>query len=1070
MMPRENEMLDQGCADVLPAGAGVALVDRDFRFVEVDATFAAGYGLSVAALMGYTIAEVLPALAPLVEPLVQRVLALGEPFSLFDLGGAAPPEKLWRSSRADLHPVRSRTGYVFGVEWVVYALAHATPASPDEDALSPGGAALALRAPQVSDQGIGCRVVAADGAVAEKRCMAPAQRLIARISGDLAASFDEQEQLERLARLLVEDLADCCIIDVLSDAAQIVRAAVAHRDPAQAALVAELRRYTPDPRPVWGLLRVVREGSPLLLPELTPGALAAVIADADYLRLVQALGPRSGMIVPLTARGAVIGTLMLAVTDTPRRYTTDDLALAQMVADRAALVLDNARLFRAAQTSARRVEEERALLDALIATAPIGFALFDRDLRLQRVNQQLAQIGGLFDQDPGGRMLREIVPAMAPGFEPLVQQVFATGEPLLSHEVSGADRIWRVSIYPVRLAEGQVLAVGAVVADITQYRRMSVALRESEAQLRESEARFRVALQGTPIIVFTQDEELRYTWVHNPAFGFTSDEVIGKRDDELLERPEDAFALMSLKQQALATGQGMRQEAVIWRDGVAYIYDLVIEPLRDGAGRIVGLAGATIDITARRQAEDERARLLAEAQANRLAAEAAAARTAALQTVTAALTAALTPDQVATVIVEQAVAVLRARSGVLGLVDDAAAELELIHTVGWSSTIVDAWRRLPLEAPLPAQDAVRSRTMVLVRSLAEAEARYPQLACLRQMVNEVAWATIPLVNSDHVVGALCLGFSEPQTFAPEDTALLDALAQQCAHALDRARLYAAEQAARQQAEAAIHVRDELTALISHDLRNPLAVISGQAQLLRQRMTGAAALPPERITEGLELIQQSARRMSAQIDELLDVARLRAGQPLDLNCRPIDLATLVQQAVMLCQQTTDRHQIQIGTLTGMVCWCDPLRIERALSNLLSNAVKYSPRGGSVFVRLSREEDAVGAWAVLVVEDQGIGVPSADLPHIFESFHRAGNVSRTIRGSGLGLVSARQIVEQHGGAIGVVSVEGQGSTFTIRLPLAKDIMDVGWSPGLIPGASAATHPSGSPPSWRSRRRRG
>jgi signal transduction histidine kinase len=110
-----------------------------------------------------------------------------------------------------------------------------------------------------------------------------------------------------------------------------------------------------------------------------------------------------------------------------------------------------------------------------------------------------------------------------------------------------------------------------------------------------------------------------------------------------------------------------------------------------------------------------------------------------------------------------------------------------------------------------------------------------------------------------------------------------------------------------------------------------------------------------------------------------------------------------------------------------------RLERAVTNLLSNATKYSPPGTEVAVTIAREDDVRGAWAVVSVRDRGIGIPAADLPHVFDRFRRGGNVGR-VPGAGVGLAGVRQIAEQHGGSVAVESREGAGSTFTLRLPLA------------------------------------
>jgi signal transduction histidine kinase len=113
--------------------------------------------------------------------------------------------------------------------------------------------------------------------------------------------------------------------------------------------------------------------------------------------------------------------------------------------------------------------------------------------------------------------------------------------------------------------------------------------------------------------------------------------------------------------------------------------------------------------------------------------------------------------------------------------------------------------------------------------------------------------------------------------------------------------------------------------------------------------------------------------------------------------------------------------------------DAARLGRVLDNLVANAIKYSPAGGQISIEVEQEVGAAGGWAALCVRDEGIGIPEADQPHIFERFRRGGNVVGHIAGTGIGLAGACQIVEQHGGSIVVSSREGAGSAFTIRLPL-------------------------------------
>jgi len=238
--------------------------------------------------------------------------------------------------------------------------------------------------------------------------------------------------------------------------------------------------------------------------------------------------------------------------------------------------------------------------------------------------------------------------------------------------------------------------------------------------------------------------------------------------------------------------------------------------------------------------------------------------------------------------------------------------------------------------------------------------------------------------------------------------------------------------ARAEAEASLRARDETLATISHDLRTPLTSIRGLAQLLQRRLTRGAVMTTEELTERLGRIEEQTALMARMIDDLLDVARIEAGRPLELRREPCDLVGLVQKSVADVQRTTDDHRLHVvadGPIVGLV---DAARLERVVLNLLTNAVKYSPSGGNIELAVRLEEDP-GDWAVLEVRDQGIGIPAEDLPRIFERFYRASNVGDQLRGTGLGLAGARQIVEQHGGEIGVTSEPGVGTTLTVRLPL-------------------------------------
>ena len=284
---------------------------------------------------------------------------------------------------------------------------------------------------------------------------------------------------------------------------------------------------------------------------------------------------------------------------------------------------------------------------------------------------------------------------------------------------------------------------------------------------------------------------------------------------------------------------------------------------------------------------------------------------------------------------------------------------------------------------------------------------------------------VPLRARGETLGAMtfiCAGSG--RRYGPEDGALAQELADRCALALDNARLYG-------RVQETLRTREAFLAALAHDLKAPLTASLGYAQLMRRAVGRAGTTAAERHLAGwAAIIEESTGRAAALLDELLDIARLEAGQALTLERRPTDLVGLANQAVSAHRRAARLHRVTVDAAEPeLVGACDRARLARVLDNLLGNAVKYSPTGGEIVLRLTRE----GAWAVVTITDQGLGIPTADLPRIFERFRRGSNVEGRIPGSGIGLAGVKQVVEQHGGSVSVQSQEGNGSTFTVRLPL-------------------------------------
>jgi signal transduction histidine kinase len=290
---------------------------------------------------------------------------------------------------------------------------------------------------------------------------------------------------------------------------------------------------------------------------------------------------------------------------------------------------------------------------------------------------------------------------------------------------------------------------------------------------------------------------------------------------------------------------------------------------------------------------------------------------------------------------------------------------------------------------------------------------------------------VPLIAHEQTLGAITLATADTQRrFRPSDLLLAMDMAHRCALAVDNARLY-------RQAQETLRTRDELFDLIAHDLKNPLTVIAGNVQLLQRRLAQPEVqLDPAMAARRLEQVAAAAIQMRTMINDLLDLARLRDNQPLELALEPTDLVALARRAVSEYQQTTSRHTLRVETeLEELVGQFDRARLERMVANLLSNAIKYSPDGGAVIVSVARATKGDPPTALLAVKDHGIGIPTADLPHVFERFHRAANTTGQIGGTGVGLTSVGMIVGQHGGSISVESDVGKGATFSVHLPLRR-----------------------------------
>ncbi|MBW4678548.1 MAG: PAS domain S-box protein [Microcoleus vaginatus WJT46-NPBG5] len=636
-----------------------------------------------------------------------------------------------------------------------------------------------------------------------------AAQFLSEASTLLASSLDYETTLSRVARLAVPTLADYCVVDIAETNEVFRRVAVVHPNPIKEQLVRDIeQRYPTGPNGENPIARVLRTGESQLYPQMPDEVLVATALDAEHLEMLRSLAIKSYMSVPLIARGRVLGAISFATAESDRHYSAADLALAEDLARRAAVAIDNALLYREVQEAERRKDESLALLNALLESAPIGFAFLDRDLRFVRVNNCLAQMNGISISEHLNRTLEEILPAKTASIATaLHRQVLQTGEPVLNLEVSGETlsapnqhRHWLASYYPIRSGSGEILGTGVAVGDITELKRV-------EEALRQSEERFRLLFENAPMgISIARNGVSLYA---NPAylkmFGYSTvsemqgtpllNDIAPQCREEITEKVKQRERGESVPNSYETLGQR--------RDGSVFPFQVHVArfELPDGPASTAFIS----DISVAKQIESERAQLLVKEQQTRHLAERTAERIAGLQYVSATLSEALTASEVADAILTSGLAVLDANVGLVSLLNEAGTEFENIRIVGYPQEVVDAWTCFSADAPLPIADAVRRRQAIVLETQAERNAFYPHLVSVHLESSSIdgALVAIPMIVNERVIGGLGLGFPEERKFNQDDRAFMLALAQQCAQALERARLFEAERLARASAETAL---------------------------------------------------------------------------------------------------------------------------------------------------------------------------------------------------------------------------------------------------------------------------
>ncbi|HSK19958.1 MAG TPA: ATP-binding protein [Longimicrobiales bacterium] len=628
--------------------------------------------------------------------------------------------------------------------------------------------------------------------------------------------------------------------------------------------------------------------------------------------------------------------------------------------------------------------------------------------------------------DAVGKRMRYLAPDHEEHWFERYGRVARTGEPIRFEEGARALGRW-YDVYAFRTGRPEERRVAVLFRDVAEKHSASEERERLLEALRLERERLAEVIRRAPAFMVVLRGENHVLEIVNDAYM----ELIGGRDvvgkplfDAIPEARGQGYE--EVMNRVLETGESFVGRALpisLKRDADGgmeeRIVDVAYVPLTevDGTRTDIVVMGTDVTDQARAWQEVERARDRAER----------------LQALTAALAGASTVDDIATVVVSDMVGALGARTGALAARDpDGSDHMLLLRTVGFPDSVVPGVRRQPFDLQSPLTECFLERAPIWIETRDGPDgldARYPPIAPVWDALGVESAAFVPLVAAGEAVGVISFAFDGQRVFTEEDRGFLLALGSQAALAMERARLFEAEHAARAEAERANRAKSEFLAVMSHELRTPLNAIAGYIELIDMGIRGPVTAQQH---EDLGRVQASQRHLLGLINEVLNYARLETGtvhyEVGDMRVR--DVISAAEALVAPQAQARDLDLVVTPCPPEIIARADIEKVRQILVNLLSNAVKFTDRGGRIELSCSASDDAVN----IVVADNGVGIPPDQLNRIFDPFVQVrSDLTRTAEGTGLGLAISRDLARAMGGDLSAQSTAGEGSVFTVTLPV-------------------------------------
>jgi len=788
--------------------------------------------------------------------------------------------------------------------------------------------------------------------------------------------------------------------------------------------------------------RALQQRKPMWIPD--------AVHDSEFWPLQEAAeaeGFRTVLILPLLSGSDPLGYLIM-YHDAVRTYTPAEVALAQAMAQQAAFAVQNTRLL--AATEAHRAELEHrfqkrvAEADA-IDTIVLGISSsLDLGSTLQSIVDAAATLSGAYSaaiylRDAAGNYramaahgipLEQLQKVVLTSEHGLIAQMDQTGEAVqvtdFSHEVSTTSEAHEaVAALGVRATLGVPLlhstdVVGAlyvasrepepfpsetvrILKRLASFAQVTLQNAQRFSDVEAERSRLQAYVDAIPegVIVFDRDgrvvllnETLKREWgVRTPMVGLLREDVF-RLPGQYSSRPlKFRFDPTAVFERVLATGKP--EQGLLELEDSPRVFEMHFSALRRGAQEAGGIVATIRDVTVPLELGRERSRSHLLAQ---------------LLDISVVLNSNLSVSALMERVVEAAMTLIGAKSGTLGLVEEERLVFRRFHLPsGWIDFDV------ALREGEGAPGYVWQTVEAYVSNDCDSDPHV--VSEIQQRLGFHRLATVPMVDSvGKVVGTL--GVYDPiveRDFGKTDLEALQLLAHQAAIAIENARLN--------------QLKDEFLSIVSHELKTPITSIKGFTQVLQRRLSPDSL---ERASRYLNVINHQADRLTALINDLLDLSRIQTGR-FSFEATTVDYGVLVREVVAEMELMNSQNRITAAGPETVLVRGNAERLRQVLVNLIDNAVKHGPHGGAVQVTVKPEEREI----VTCVRDEGRGLPPGEEERVFRPYYqvRPGTPLEPLqqaKGLGLGLYITRRIVEEHAGRIWLDDQDH--TTFCFALPRA------------------------------------